>query len=107
MCGLKNAFSFTTTITDEEEEEEEVSVIPSRGCANSPCQNGCTCQASCRDENDYVCVPPAGRPFVGKNCEWEAVVQCTANRSIRISIPSAAVAQYAMGVGNVVVQGRI
>lgn len=75
------------------------------GCASSPCQNGCSCQASCRDENDYVCVPPAGRPFVGKNCEWEAVVQCTADRTIRVSIPSAAVDQYAMGVANVVVQG--
>jgi len=75
------------------------------GCAASPCQNGCSCQASCRDENDYVCVPPAGRPFVGKNCEWEAVVQCTADRTIRVSIPSAAVDQYAMGVANVVVQG--
>ena len=74
-------------------------------CKSSPCQNGCTCQTSCRDENDYVCVPPAGRPFVGKNCEWEAVVQCTADRSIRVSIPTAAVSQYAMGVNNVVVQG--
>ena len=30
------------------------------GCSSSPCQNGCTCQPSCQDENDYVCVPPAG-----------------------------------------------
>ena len=70
-----------------------------------PCQNGCSCQQSCRDENDYVCIPPVGRPFVGKNCEWEAVVQCTADRSIRVSIPTEAVSQYAMGVPNVVVQG--
>ena len=63
------------------------------GCSSNPCQNSCTCEVSCQDENDYVCVPPAGRPFVGKNCEWEAIVQCTANRSIRVSIPTGAVAQ--------------
>lgn len=76
-----------------------------RGCAGDPCLNGCTCQPSCRDENDYVCVPQPGRPFVGKNCEFEAQVQCTANRSIRVSLPVAAIDQYALGVPNVVIQG--
>jgi len=74
-------------------------------CSNNPCLNGCTCQTSCRDENDYVCVPQPGRPFVGKNCEFEAQVQCTASRSIRISLPVAAIEQYALGVPNVIIQG--
>jgi len=81
------------------------SISDNTGCASNPCLNGCTCQASCRDENDYVCVPQPGRPFVGKNCEYEAQVQCTANRSIRVSLPVAAIDQYALGVPNVVIQG--
>ena len=80
-------------------------IVTGTSCHSNPCQNGCTCEQSCRDENDYVCVPPAGRPFVGKNCEWEAIVQCTGDRAIRVSIPTAAISQYAMGVDTVVVQG--
>jgi len=75
------------------------------GCASQPCQNGCTCQASCRDENDYVCVPPPGQPFVGKNCEWRAQVNCQADSTISIRVPEQAVAQYAQGIQSVMVQG--
>lgn len=100
--ALVDSFTGVIDITD-----PVVTVAPHTGtsCSNSPCRNGCVCEQSCRDENDYVCVPPAGRPFVGKNCEWEAVVQCTADRSIRVSIPKDAVDQYAMGVPNVILQG--
>jgi len=75
------------------------------GCAARPCLNGCTCQASCRDENDYVCVPPPGASLIGKNCEYEATVMCHADRSISISVPKQAINDYAMGVSNVVLQG--
>ena len=49
----------------------------------------------------------AGRPLVGKNCEWEASVKCRADRSIFVSIPEAAVQQYANGMQNALVQGSL
>ena len=60
----------------------------------NPCMNGCSCEASCRDENDYVCVPSPGAPFVGKNCEWPVAVQCTANNEVKIDVPAAAVEAF-------------
>lgn len=75
------------------------------GCASQPCLNGCTCQPSCRDENDYVCVPQPGHPFVGKNCNWRAEVICGPESTISIRVPEMAVAEYAIGVNTVVVQG--
>merc|ERR1712188_41476 len=71
----------------------------------NPCQNGCSCQASCRDENDYVCVPAPGFPFVGKNCEWAVNVQCTSNNEVQIDVPSAAVDAFQMNVPNGMIQG--
>ena len=30
-------------------------------CVDNPCNNGCQCETSCKDENDYYCRPQGKR----------------------------------------------
>ena len=72
---------------------------------NNPCQNQCTCEPSCRDADDYVCKSSPGRPFIGKNCEWQVAVNCMANNAVTITVPEAAIASYELTVKNGLIQG--
>jgi len=79
-------------------------VAASLSCNDNPCRNSCQCETSCKDENDYYCRPNAGFPFIGKNCDYEAVPFCTST-GIKIRIPQAAVDEYARGIPNVGIHG--
>lgn len=73
-------------------------------CVDNPCNNGCQCETSCKDENDYYCRPQAGFPFIGKDCDYEAIPLCTST-GIKIRIPASAVEEYARGIPNVGIHG--
>jgi len=80
-----------------------VNPVTDDACA---CQNGCTCEPSCKDENNYYCKPQVGFPFIGKNCEYPIQPRCTTD-SVSISVPNDAIFWYAQGVPNVAVHGCV
>jgi len=77
-------------------------------CKDNPCLNGCVCQQSCRDENDYYCENPntngIHQHYIGKNCEYPVIATCR-DTSIELVVPENAIKAYQLTVPNGVVCG--